>query len=220
MCRQDCSFRSPSRRSREDGPLCDPARRMQLTDRDQASTEMHRAGGWFSRQVAATFAEHHIGETSLVDRAGASHWTRSFSNGNEAAYVACPTLSNRIARGYLLPEFTVRSILGGTVLLCSVRVSAANSMRAASAAFEFSRSATWRDVITCPPVSPSEQHAMVAGTLIRKPSAIISGLKGQTRRTVIERLQEYRTALITAAVTGKIDVREAAQAPAAAVRRK
>ena len=30
-------------------------------------------------------------------------------------------------------------------------------------------------------------------------------LKG---RTAIERLQEYRTALITAAVTGKIDVRE------------
>ena len=33
----------------------------------------------------------------------------------------------------------------------------------------------------------------------------------------IERLQEYRTALITAAVTGKIDVREAAQAPVAAM---
>jgi hypothetical protein len=28
--------------------------------------------------------------------------------------------------------------------------------------------------------------------------------------TVIERLKEYRTALISAAVTGKIDVREAA----------
>ena len=33
----------------------------------------------------------------------------------------------------------------------------------------------------------------------------------------IERLQEHRTALITAAVTGKIDVREAAQAPIAAM---
>ena len=33
----------------------------------------------------------------------------------------------------------------------------------------------------------------------------------------IERLQEHRTALITAAVTGKIDVREAAQAPVAAM---
>lgn len=49
--------------------------------------------------------------------------------------------------------------------------------------------------------------------------AIVAYLDAQTKRidrltakveSAIERLQEYRTALISAAVTGKIDVRQAA----------
>ena len=38
-------------------------------------------------------------------------------------------------------------------------------------------------------------------------TARIDGLSSRVE-TAIERLQEYRTALVTAAVTGKIDVRE------------
>ena len=52
-----------------------------------------------------------------------------------------------------------------------------------------------------------EQHA-IADFLDRE-TARIDGMVAKVQ-TAIERLQEYRTALITAAVTGKIDVREAA----------
>ncbi len=61
---------------------------------------------------------------------------------------------------------------------------------------------------------------------IREQAAIVNYL-GRTAENIgaatiptlrqIERLEEYRTALVTAAVTGKIDVRDATQAPAAAV---
>ena len=59
---------------------------------------------------------------------------------------------------------------------------------------------------------------------VREQEAIDSYLRAETERlyklagraeAATERLQEYRTALITAAVTGKIDVREAATAAAA-----
>ena len=52
---------------------------------------------------------------------------------------------------------------------------------------------------------PSEQFAM--DVYLQSETARIHGVIGSAR-TAIERLQEYRTALITAAVTGKIDVRE------------
>ena len=61
---------------------------------------------------------------------------------------------------------------------------------------------------------------------LREQRAIVNWLKRHLDRAndlmksaekATERLQEYRTALITAAVTGKIDVREAAQAPVAAM---
>ena len=54
-----------------------------------------------------------------------------------------------------------------------------------------------------PPLA--EQEAIAA--FLDKETARIDGLTSQVERA-IERLQEYRTALITAAVTGKIDVRE------------
>ena len=50
-----------------------------------------------------------------------------------------------------------------------------------------------------------EQHAIVA--FLDRETARLDELTGQVENA-IERLQEYRTALITAAVTGKIDVRE------------
>ena len=58
------------------------------------------------------------------------------------------------------------------------------------------------------PVPPTtEQHAIVGFLDERLPA--IDGA-GDVAAAAIERLQEYRTALITAAVTGKIDVRESA----------
>ena len=56
------------------------------------------------------------------------------------------------------------------------------------------------------PIPPrSEQLAI--GTYLQGEVEQIHGLVGKAE-AAIERLQEYRTALITAAVTGKIDVRE------------
>ena len=55
-----------------------------------------------------------------------------------------------------------------------------------------------------PPVS--EQRAIAA--YLDEETAKLDALVAKVE-TAIERLQEYRTALITAAVTGKIDVRKA-----------
>ena len=56
------------------------------------------------------------------------------------------------------------------------------------------------------PIPPlSEQRAIA--TFLDRETGRIDALSGQVE-TAIERLQEYRTALITAAVTGKIDVRD------------
>ena len=57
--------------------------------------------------------------------------------------------------------------------------------------------------IPVPPVH--EQHAIVA--FLERQTARVTDLV-ERAEAAIERLQEYRTALITAAVTGKIDVRE------------
>lgn len=61
--------------------------------------------------------------------------------------------------------------------------------------------------LPCPP--PHEQLAIA--TYLEKETASIDMLASKVE-AAIERLQEYRTALITAAVTGKIDVREEAKA--------
>ena len=58
------------------------------------------------------------------------------------------------------------------------------------------------------PLPPLDEQRVIAAYLDRE-TARIDGLSSQVE-TAIERLQEYRTALITAAVTGKIDVRESA----------
>ena len=59
--------------------------------------------------------------------------------------------------------------------------------------------------IQCPP--PCEQRAI--GNHLDRETAKIDALVAKVREA-IERLKELRTALISAAVTGKIDVREAA----------
>jgi type I restriction enzyme, S subunit len=62
--------------------------------------------------------------------------------------------------------------------------------------------------IALPPV---DEQAAIAGQIIRE-TAKLDALMAKIR-TGIERLQEYRTALISAAVTGKIDVRQTSSRP-------
>ena len=64
-------------------------------------------------------------------------------------------------------------------------------------------------ILPCPP--PEEQHAVAA--FLDRETARIDVLIAKVREA-IERLKEYRTALISAAVTGKIDVRDAASSGA------
>ncbi len=64
------------------------------------------------------------------------------------------------------------------------------------------------------PLPPLAEQRAIAAFLDRETEQI-DALRGKAE-TAIERLQEHRTALITAAVTGKIDVRDAAPEPVAA----
>jgi type I restriction enzyme S subunit len=60
----------------------------------------------------------------------------------------------------------------------------------------------------CLPVPPEREQPAIAAFLDRE-TATIDALVEKVREAV-DRLQEYRTALISATVTGKIDVREEA----------
>ena len=73
-------------------------------------------------------------------------------------------------------------------------------------------SAAYFDTLTVFP-PPIEQDAIA--TFLDQETGRIDELTSQVE-TAIERLEEYWTALITAAVTGKIDVRESARAQLAA----
>ena len=67
--------------------------------------------------------------------------------------------------------------------------------------------ASWGFIGNCiMPIAPSDEQRAIADFLDRE-TAKIDQMVAKVE-TAIERLQEYRTALITAAVTGKIDVRE------------
>ena len=66
--------------------------------------------------------------------------------------------------------------------------------------------ANWNDVSSCVlPVSPLKEQRAIADFLDRE-TAKIDGLVAKVE-TAIARLREYRAALITAAVTGQVDVR-------------
>ena len=111
----------------------------------------------------------------------------------------------RVTEG--IPKFVAWQLLGGTVLDAQFQL---RSMRAAQPHLNADDiGETW---ITFPPL---DEQALLSAYLDDE-SFRVSAALGQTTKA-IERLQEYRTALITAAVTGKIDVRAAAQAPAAAI---
>jgi len=63
------------------------------------------------------------------------------------------------------------------------------------------------------PVPPLPEQDKIANYLNRRTSQLDA--LTQKVREAIERLKEYRTALISAAVTGQIDVREATDSPVA-----
>ena len=65
--------------------------------------------------------------------------------------------------------------------------------------------------IACPPRDEQELIANYIDTACAKLDMLISNL-----RSGIETLQEYRSAIVTSAVTGKIDVRELEREEAAA----
>ena len=61
------------------------------------------------------------------------------------------------------------------------------------------------------PLPPLDEQRAI-GAFLERETARVTELVGRSE-AAIERLQEYRTAIITAAVTGKIDVRERATTP-------
>ena len=105
------------------------------------------------------------------------------------------------------PKFVAWQLLGGTVLDAQFQL---RSMRAAQPHLNADDiGETW---IVFPPL---REQALLSAHLDDE-SLRVSAVVGQTTKA-IDRLLEYRTALISAAVTGKIDVRKAAQAPAAVI---
>jgi restriction endonuclease S subunit len=66
----------------------------------------------------------------------------------------------------------------------------------------------WRSVLVAVPPE-HEQRAIVS--FLDRETARLDALTAKVREA-IERLREFRTALVSAAVTGKIDVRSAARA--------
>ena len=70
--------------------------------------------------------------------------------------------------------------------------------------------ASWAFIGNCVvPIAPMDEQRVIADFLDSE-TATIDSLVAKTE-TAIERVQEYRAALITAVVTGKIDAREAAK---------
>ena len=75
-------------------------------------------------------------------------------------------------------------------------------------------SGTVGDVVL--PLPPIDEQRAIGAFLDREMERIDS--LAEKMRLIIERLGEYRTALITAAVTGKIDVRASLESPEAHLR--
>ena len=107
------------------------------------------------------------------------------------------------------PQYVSWQLLGRTVLNAQFHL---RSMRAAQPHLNAEDiEEAW---IACPPLHEQE---VLSDYLAGADSQIAAAVDQTTK--VIERLQEYRTALVTSAVTGKIDVRDAAREPVAATTR-
>ena len=140
----------------------------------------------------------------LVVRSGAYTGDSSIVPPEYEGSVAGYDIVVRVLEGF--PKYVAWQLLSPTVLKAQFHL---RSMRAAQQHLNAEDiGETW---IACPPAA--EQRAIAA--YLDQETGRIDGLTSQVE-TAIERLQEYRTALITAAVTGKIDVRESAREQLAA----
>ena len=132
----------------------------------------------------------------LVVRSGAYTGDSSIVPSEYEGAVAGYDIVVRVLNGF--PGFVAWQILGPTVLKAQFHL---RSMRAAQQHLNAEDiGETW---ITCPP----SREQRVLSSYLDGAASQIDAVMAQTREA-IERSQEYRTALITSAVTGKIDVRE------------
>ena len=141
------------------------------------------------------------------------------------------TTRGTIGRCIILPKGSERGILHPCLMRVQIRQEQCSNryleliMQESSVVIEQLRvksNATTIDVIyseslkevwlSCPAIP--EQHGIMA--FLDRETAKIDSLIAKVEQA-IERLQEYRTALITAAVTGKIDVRQTESQPRASV---
>ena len=132
----------------------------------------------------------------LVVRSGAYTGDSSIVPPEYEGSVAGYDIVVRVLNGF--PGFVAWQLLGPTVLKAQFHL---RSMRAAQQHLNAEDiGETW---ITCPPL----REQQVLSSYLDRAADQIDAVMAQTSEA-IERSQEYRTALITAAVTGKIDVRE------------
>ena len=117
------------------------------------------------------------------------------------------TASDVVCGYHLALLRSLESLLDGRFLLRVLQSSAVGSQFNVSASgvtrYGLTQEAIKSTLLPIPPLE--EQHAIVA--FLDRETERIDSLSCHVE-TAIERLQEYRTSLITAAVTGKIDVRE------------
>ena len=174
-----------------DWAISDPARRT-LSSREKMGALLSVGDLVVTKSSGSEF---HIGKTSLVTDQVA-HLKACFSNFMQR--LRClPPLDPRLA-WYLLNSPIGRQQL---VFNSNTTTGLANL------------NGTILGEVATPIPSLDNQHAII--TFLDEETARIDGLSSRVD-TAIERLQEYRTALVTAAVTGKIDVRESTRERAAA----
>jgi type I restriction enzyme S subunit len=135
----------------------------------------------------------------LVVRSGAYTGDSAIVSSSVAGCIAGYDMVLSVKRGY--PAFVAWALLSEYLLQGQIYL---ERMRAAQP--HLNAEELGGLVILAPPLS--EQAAIAA--YLDKETAKLDALVGEVDEAV-ERLQEYRTALITAAVTGKIDVRKAGQ---------
>ncbi|ARM31916.1 hypothetical protein B9H02_05105 [Prosthecochloris sp. HL-130-GSB] len=118
----------------------------------------------------------------------------------------CPVALNQDMRAFVLnrnkifPEYLMRLIEGNQKAVLEEWRKAGTTVESIEMGYVLGSSL---------PVPPLPEQTAIA-TYLDRETANIDKLSGKFEQA-IERLQEYRTALITAAVTGKIDVRYAAE---------
>ena len=120
--------------------------------------------------------------------------------GVRARLLLCDKLYRiRVSNGRVLPEFVVRAVASGVA-----RFQLEREATGASASMQNISQETISNLLL--PLPPTSEQRAIA-TFLGRETARIDALVEKVREA-IGRLKELRTALISAAVTGKIDVRE------------